>query len=73
MWDFILYCLKCVGIAIAGAFGQNPEGLSFKTACIGLATIFTILIIGMILCFGILFIIRLKYKNDQEKDKGKQK
>lgn len=53
MWDFFKYCLYCLGIAISGAFGNNPEGLSLKTAIIGSITMYVLL--G--LAFGILWLI----------------
>ncbi len=40
MWEFIKYCFKCAGIAIAGAFGYNPPGLTLKTGIIGILTLF---------------------------------
>ena len=57
MIDFVIYCLKCVGIAIAGAFGGNPEGLTFKTGIIGIITLFILFILGTLLVLGVLYII----------------
>ncbi len=53
MWEFIKYCLYCLGIVISGAFGNNPEGMSIKTATIGIITMFVLL--GLAL--GILWLI----------------
>ena len=53
MWEFIKYCLFCLGIAISGAFGNNPEGMSIKTAIIGIITMFVLLGLSL----GILWLI----------------
>ena len=53
MWEFIKYCLYCLGIVISGAFGNNPEGMSIKTATICIITMFVLL--GLAL--GILWLI----------------
>ena len=53
MWKFIKYCLYCFGIAISGAFGYNPEGLTFKTAIVGSVTMFVLLGLSL----GILWLI----------------
>ena len=49
MWKFIKYCLKCLGIAISASFGNNPEGMSFKTVIIGFIT--------MVVLLGLLFLV----------------
>ena len=53
MWDFVKYCLYCLGIVISGAFGNNPEGMSIKNIIIGSVTLYTLL--GLTL--GILWLI----------------
>lgn len=55
MWDFIKYCLYCLGIVISGAFGTNPEGMSIKNIIIGSVTLYTLL--GFTL--GILWLIAI--------------
>ena len=42
MWEFIKHCLYCLGVVISGAFGNNPDGMSRKTAIIGIITMFTL-------------------------------
>ena len=34
MWEFIKYCLYCLGMSISAAFGNNPEGMTFKHAIV---------------------------------------
>ena len=53
MWELVKYCLYCLGIAISAAFGNNPEGMSFKTVIVGSVTMFVLL--GLVL--GILCLI----------------
>ena len=56
MWEFIKYCLYCLGIAISGSFGNHPEGMSVKTATIGIITMFVLLglTLGFLWLIGIL-------------------
>lgn len=42
MWEFIKYCLFCLGIAVDASFGGNPDGLSLKTAIVGTLTWFVL-------------------------------
>ena len=58
MWNFIRYCLYCMGIAISGSFGHNPDGLTWKTALIGVATL---IVVGF-LAIGLLFLIAFLVK-----------
>ena len=59
MWEFIKYCLYCVGLAYAGAFGNNPPGLTWKTAIIGIITMVVLCVLGV----GILrLILTIIYK-----------
>ena len=53
MWKFIKYCLFCLLMSISAAFGNNPEGMTFKHAIVGIITIFVLL--G--LAFGILWLV----------------
>ena len=39
MWEFIKYCLRCLLMSISAAFGNNPEGMTFKHAIVGIVTI----------------------------------
>ena len=43
MWNFIKYCLFCLGIVISGAFGSNPEGMSIETGIVGSITLLVLL------------------------------
>ena len=53
MWEFIKYCLYCLLMAISAAFGNNPEGMTFKHIIVGSITMFVLL--GLVL--GILWLI----------------
>ncbi|MCI6357481.1 MAG: hypothetical protein MR766_02440 [Erysipelotrichaceae bacterium] len=53
MWEFINYCLYCLLMSISAAFGNNPEGMTFKHAIVGSITMFVLL--GLVL--GILWLI----------------
>ena len=53
MWKFIKYCLFCLLMSISAAFGNNPEGMTFRHAIVGIITIFVLL--G--LAFGILWLV----------------
>lgn len=55
MWEFIKYCFYCLLMTISAAFGNNPEGMSFKNIVTGIVTMFVLL--GLLL--GILWIIAL--------------
>lgn len=55
MWEFIKYCLYCLLMAISAAFGNNPEGMTFKNAIVGIITMFVLL--GLVL--GILWLIAM--------------
>ena len=70
MWDFILYCLKCVGMTISTGFGGNPEGMTFKIGVIGILTIIIGFIIGVFLYIGILWVISLFIRKKDKKDNG---
>lgn len=52
MWEVIIYCLKCLGIVIAGAFGSNPVGLTWKTGTIGVLTFYGL--IGLVVLISYL-------------------
>ena len=58
MWDFIKYCLYCLGLAILGSMGNNPEGLTFTTGLVGILTFFALIGIGC----GLLYVISLFLK-----------
>ena len=49
MWEFIKYCFKCLGIAIAGYFGANPKGLTWKTGLVGILTFFVLVGLAILL------------------------
>lgn len=53
MLKFIKYCLKCLLMSISAAFGNNPEGMTFKHAIVGSITMLVLL--GLAL--GILWLI----------------
>lgn len=53
MWEFIKYCLYCLLMAISAAFGNNPKGMTFKHAMVGIATMYVLT--GLAL--GILWLI----------------
>ena len=58
MWNFIKYCIYCMGITISAAFGNNPSGLTLKTGIIGLIT--AIIILAIVIGILFLFILILK-------------
>ena len=49
MWEYIKYCLYCLLMSISAAFGNNPEGMTFKHAIVGIVTMFVLL--GLTLVF----------------------
>ena len=53
MWEFIKYCLLCMGRVISAAFGNNPPGLTVENAIVGVLTLFVIEAIAL----GIMWII----------------
>ncbi len=55
MWEFIKYCLYCLLMSISVAFGNNPEGMTFKHIIVGSITMFVLL--GLVL--GILWLIAM--------------
>ena len=58
MWKFIEYCLYCLLASISAAFGNNPEGMTFEHAAVGIITMFVLL--GLI--FGVLWLISVTVK-----------
>ncbi len=52
MLEFIKYCLYCFLMVISAAFGNNPDGMTFKNIIVGIITMFVIL--GLVL--GILWL-----------------
>lgn len=55
MWKFIKYCFYCFLMSFSAAFGNNPEGMTFKHAIVGSITMFVLL--GLAL--GILWLIAM--------------
>ena len=53
MWEFIKYCLYCLSMSISASFGNNPEGMTFKHAIVGIITMYVLL--GVFL--GILWLV----------------
>ena len=53
MWEFIKYCLYCFLMAISAAFGNNPEGMTFKNVIVGGITMFVLACLAL----GILWLI----------------
>lgn len=47
MWEFIKYCLYCFCGAVSAAFGYNPEGMTFKMAFVGIATMAVLMGLGL--------------------------
>jgi hypothetical protein len=65
MWDFIKYCLWCLGILISGSQGNNPEGMSLKTGFIGVLTAAVLLALLFLILYliGIILNKYRRYKN----------
>ena len=59
MWDFIKYCLYCLGIAVSGSMGYNPEGMSLETIIIGVITLFVLGVLGAGILWLISFIVSI--------------
>ncbi len=55
MWKFIKYCLNSLLMSISAAFGNNPQGMTFKHAIVGIITMFVILGIAL----GFLWLISI--------------
>lgn len=49
IWEFIVYCLDCMGYAIMCTVGHVQEGDSSKDGLVGVATLFTIAIIILVI------------------------
>ena len=58
MWEFIKYCLYCLGVVISGAFGYNPEGMSLKNGIIGSMTLFVLLGVAWLFLYLIYLIAK---------------
>ena len=59
MWEFIKYCLHCLGIVISGSMGNNPEGMSLKNIFIGSITMFVLVGLGLLVLYLIALIVNL--------------
>lgn len=53
MFKFIKYCLLCMCLTISAAFGNNPEGLTWKTGITGVLTAIVLILIS----FGIIYFV----------------
>ena len=51
MIEFIKYCFYCFLMAISAAFGNNPEGMTFKNIIIGIITMFGLLGLLLLLLY----------------------
>jgi hypothetical protein len=61
MWEFVKYCLICLGIVTSAAFGNNPKGLTVKTGVTGILTLYVL--IGLaVLIFHLLNLLVNKVK-----------
>ena len=58
MKDFLKYCLYCFGIFISGAWGENPEGLTWKTATVGTIVFFVLIGVSLLSLYVLGRIIR---------------
>ena len=57
MLEFIKYCLYCLLMSISAAFGNNPEGMTFKHAIVGFVTMFVLLGLALLILWLIVLII----------------
>ncbi len=63
MWGFIKYCLNCMLMVIAGAFGNNPDGMTGKNITVGVLTLIFLAVIFLCVLAIIVFIInRIRFK-----------
>ena len=58
MWELIKYCLYCLLMSISAAFGNNPEGMTFENAIVGIITMFVLLGLTLLIMWMVSFIIR---------------
>lgn len=65
MWNFIKYCLFCLGIVISGAFGNNPEGMSIKTGIVGSITLFVLLGLALLILWLISLVVNFFRRQKQ--------
>ena len=59
MVEFIKYCLYCLGIAVSGSMGYNPEGMSLETIIIGVITWFVLVLLASGILWLISFIVSI--------------
>lgn len=57
MWEFIKYCWYCFLMVISAAFGNNPEGMTFKNIMVGIVTMFVLLGLALLILWLIVLII----------------
>lgn len=67
MWEFIKYCFYCLGMSISAAFGNNPEGMTFKYAIVGSITMFVLLGLALGILWLIAVIVGYFRKNKSKK------
>ena len=58
MWDFIKYCLYCMGITISAAFGYNPSNLTWKTGITGMLTAVALFCFAFSIVYLVYFIMQ---------------
>ena len=57
MWGIIKYMLNSLGMTFSAAFGNNPEGMSWKIAFVGVGT----LVLLIILAYGLIYLLMLVF------------
>ncbi len=62
MWEFIKYCLTCLGITISAAFGNNPNGMTLKNAIVGFITLFVLSGLALLVLYLVSLIVKLLKK-----------
>ena len=65
MWEFIKYCLICLGKFISAAFGNNPKGMTLKNIIVGGITLYVL--VGVYLgSLQLLVIIVNKFRRNKK-------
>lgn len=58
MWEFIKYCLYCMGSVFVGSFGNQTKDNSWKNTIVGILTMAVVLALLLFLFFIVCLIIK---------------
>jgi hypothetical protein len=67
MWGLIKYMFKCLAMSVSASFGNNPEGMTWTIAFVGIGTLILLILLALGLIYLGMFILNifLEYKKKE--------